>query len=292
MAKKKVVQVKPAAGESVYVQAQAESDDEEIAPVVQVAPATTGIINTASIQKLNGKNFLPWKRQVMIVLELRKLDQAIHTDEVSKTVQGQATLVLLETMDDSHKLQVSAEPTARLILKNLERQYANQSEMSQHRMLSNFFGCKKIPEENLNQHVNRLKEMRAALANLGQALTDEVFQVTLINSLPKEFGDVMRAWELVHPSQKNLEFLLNYLQQRDEDIKKEASAQALLVEQRRQAGSSRGPGSKLSIEERKKNSKCAVCQAYGHWARDKECPRYKASDSKSETRMDEPGKRE
>lgn len=82
-------------------------------------------VSTASIQKLNGKNFLPWKRQVMIVLKLRGLADAITQDGVEERTDMQATLILLETMDDVHKIQVQAELTAKAIMASLEIQYAN-----------------------------------------------------------------------------------------------------------------------------------------------------------------------
>ena len=93
-------------------------------------------MNTTNIQKLNGANFLPWRRQVKIVLKLREIEQALEDGEVDDTADMQATLILLETMDDAHRLQVQAEVTAREIMNCLERQYDNRSMANKHRLLA------------------------------------------------------------------------------------------------------------------------------------------------------------
>lgn len=225
-------------------------------------------LNAASIQKLNGKNYLPWKRQVTIILKLRGLEQAIRDEGVPEVMDLQATLLLLEAMDDSHKLQVQAEPTAKAIIANLDRQYANRSHATKHRLLSEFMLCKKDPSDTLNQHVGKLKEMRAALINLGERHTEEFFQVVLINSLTAEYGNFMEHWELMHPQMKTTEVLINVFSQKEASSKTEPTA---LFSQTRKWDT-------LSLEEKMKITKCRVCHQRGHWARD--CPQNKKEHSK------------
>lgn len=204
-------------------------------------------MSTAGIQKLNGENYLPWRRQVSIVLKLRGLSSAIECEGVAEHVDLQAILILLDAMDDGHRLQVQAEATAYAIMKNLDRQYANRSLATKHRLLSNFVRHSKSPSDTLNQHVGKLKELRAALANLGERFTEDFFQVVLINSLTSEFGNILEQWEMMHPSMKTTEFLLNMLQQRDESAKDCSSL--TLVHKTKDWKS-------MSIEERKRVSNC------------------------------------
>lgn len=217
-------------------------------------------IATTNIQKLNGNNFLPWKRQVTILLKLRKLEKALTEDEVDEITDMQAVLILLETMDDSHKIQVQAEETARAIMLSLERQYANNTVSNKFRLLSNYFKYTKSNADTVSQHIGKMKEMRAALANLKETHSDDMFQVILIQSLPDEYGDIMRTWEITHPTLKTLELLYNLIQQREEEMKKlSVGNQALLVGRSQQS---------LSIEERKKISRCGKCNEKGHWWRE------------------------
>lgn len=84
---------------------------------------------TMNIPKLNPQNFLPWKRQVIIILKLRGIHQALSM-QVDEMVDMQATMILLNAMDDAHRIHVQAEPTAMAIMKSLERQYQDSSAAS------------------------------------------------------------------------------------------------------------------------------------------------------------------
>lgn len=80
------------------------------APVV-VSTGPSNTINTTT-QKLKGDNYLPWKRQITILLKLKGLEKALEED-CPANIDMQAILIILEAMDDSHRLQVQAEETAR-----------------------------------------------------------------------------------------------------------------------------------------------------------------------------------
>lgn len=153
----------------------ADGSSQNVSRSTATAAVPTASFSTTGIQKLTGENFLPWKRQVSIVLKLRGLNRAVEAPEAPESVDLQAVLVLLETMDDAHKLQVQAEPSAYAIMRNLDRQYANRSAANKHRMLSSFLKLCKSPAETLNQHVGKLKELRASLANLKEEFTDDFF---------------------------------------------------------------------------------------------------------------------
>lgn len=74
----------------------------------------------STIQKLKGDNYLPWKRQITIPLKLKGLERAIE-EECPANIDMQAILIILEAMDDSHRLQVQAEETAKAMLANIDR---------------------------------------------------------------------------------------------------------------------------------------------------------------------------
>lgn len=211
----------------------------------------SNLINT-TIQKLKGDNYLPWKRQITILLKLKGLGQALH-DGAPEEIDMQSILIVLEAMDDSHRLQVQSESTAKAMLDNVERQYADRSLPSKHRLLYNFLKVGKSSSETLNEHVRKLKEMRAALTDLGEEYSEDFFQVIIILSLGGAYGDILGQWEIIHPSMKSTEFLLSILKQKEEGC-------ALAVKELKK-------WSELSIDEKKKLSKCKKCGIKGHWAR-------------------------
>jgi len=70
---------------------------------VSLTGGSQGCASSAQIPRLNGKNYQSWKELVGIVLELGGLKDAIETECVDIKTQLQAKLIVLETLDESHK---------------------------------------------------------------------------------------------------------------------------------------------------------------------------------------------
>jgi len=151
---------------------------------------------------------------------------------------------------------------------------------TKHRLLSDFLRLKKRPEDTIGQHVGKLKEKRAALKNLGEDYSDEFFQVIVINSLPAEFGDLLGQWDTLHGSMKTTAFIQSWLKQKEVSLNGAKGELALAV-----SGPAKKPWDQLSIRERKKISRCKICNTIGHWA--KECQKGEQQDNakKDEQRL-------
>lgn len=230
---------------------------------------------TTEIKPLTGQNYLPWKRQITILSKLNGLESALTSDKPGSHNDMAATLLLIEAMDDAHQEQVEAEPSAKAIMASLERQYANRSVATKHRLLSDFLKSTKESTDTLNKHIGKLREKRNALHNLGEEFTEDFFQVVLINSLPQEFGNFLELWELMHPSMKNTEFLIEVLTQKERNQTAKLELPTALVVDTKKNKKNEGMIPKeqclaMSVEEKKKVTKCGICQQKGHWAR--ECP--------------------
>lgn len=121
------------------------------------------------------------------MLELRGLLHALTDAVIERKVDMQAALVLLESMDDRHRIQVQAEATARDIMNNLQRQYADTSANNKHQLLPKFFGMQKQGSDTMPMHFGRMKELRATLVSLGETISEDLSQVAVIRSIP---GDI------------------------------------------------------------------------------------------------------
>lgn len=130
----------------------------------------------------------------------------------------QAILVLLGTMDDSHQLQVQAEPTAKKIIESPRSAVRKQYVGEQTWLLSNYFNYQRDPNDSISQHFGKLKEHRVELEQLGELQSDDMFQAVLLNSLPSEFSETVKAWDMCHPGMKTTEFLITKLFQRIDPI--------------------------------------------------------------------------
>lgn len=174
-------------------------------------------------------------------------------------------------MDEAYRIQVQAEETAKDIFDSLERQYANSSENSLHRLLSRYLNIKKEPTDSIHQHVGKLKELRARLATLGEIQSDNLYQVTLIRSLPNEYGELMSIWNSTPPSSKTNEFSMNILEEKEQTVKNKSKFGETGFVVRRQLRNEMNPAKLREINEKKKVTNCNHCGELGHWAR--ECPR-------------------
>lgn len=74
--------------------------------------------NTLNVPKLNKNDYQNWREMIGIILKLRGLGQALVT-EVDEITDLQARLVLLGTMDESHRTQVRGLTTAKLIMRTI-----------------------------------------------------------------------------------------------------------------------------------------------------------------------------
>lgn len=248
-----------------------------------VAMAAPQSISTAGVPKLVGTNFASWKEMVMIVLKLKGIAKAIREDNVDEIQDLQAKLVLYETMDESHRSQVRGCETAKKILERLELVYADTSAANVYRLLHNYYRYNKSPSDSMSVHLGKMDELRNQLADLGQKQSEEVYQVTLIGSLPPEYGSIMEVWELTHKDMRTTPNLVARLLKREEDLKQSGDVSHALVTK-----ADRNPEwDSLPIEEKKKRSKCANCGEKGHWFR--ECTKPKKKEKAGDKQS---GKRE
>lgn len=161
---------------------------------------------------------------------------------------------------------VQGERTAKDMMNVLNRQYANSSAANKLRYLRKFLQYSETDSDNIGIYAAKMKEMRAILTIIGVDISEDIFQVTFINSLPQEYGEVMDIWETLHSSMKTTEFLLNCLQKKEEGLKERGAGeiQAMTVSKKLSVPS-------MYVANRKKVTHCSKC----HWARG--CPNDNAS---------------
>jgi len=248
-------------------------------PVAEVG--TVNNVTVSGITKLNGKNFRTWKEMIGIVLQLRGLSKAITMEQVEETINLQAKLALLESMDESHRAQVMGCQTAREVMSRLELIYADNSSANVYRLMHRYYRYKKAPEDSMSIHIGKMEELKLALIDIDKKPDEELYQVTLLGSLPPEYESMMEVWELTHPSMRTTANLISRLLKREEDLKMNAdNHQALAVGRMNPEA-----WKKLPIEEKKKLTKCKNCGKKGHWAR--ECKMKKEPEEPNQSKTEE-----
>lgn len=232
----------------------------------QIVPTTmaSSMGSTANIPKLTSTTYQSWLEMVSIYLQLKGWSKALSSEGVDEIMDLQCKLVLLETMDESHRSQVRGCAKSKDIIDRMRLVYADNSAANVYRLLHRYYRYQKLESDTISEHLGKMDEMRRGLADLGEKQSDTLYQVTLIGSLPSEYQSLMETWELTHPDMRTNAVLVARLLKREEDVKGQMGGVAMA------AGKLSKDWNSMTIQERKKISRCKECQQKGHWYA--ECP--------------------
>lgn len=225
-------------------------------------------VNLANLTKLSGTNYRTWREMIFMVLQLRGLLNAVSGLETNQDKLIEAKLTLYEAMDDKHQSQVLGCPTARDIIERLDQVYADDSAANVYRLIMKYYRYQKAPTDTMFVHIGKMDDMRRALANLGKNPDEEVYQVTLLGSLPPEYDSMLELWELTHPTMKKTSNLVARLLKREEDLLSTNKTHQALATSTSTRRYSPEEWKKLPVETKKKLSKCKTCGNRGHWSSD------------------------
>lgn len=242
-----------------------EGDNQPSRAVAISMPAMPAM--SSKIPQLTKDNFQSWKDLIDLFMEINGLQDALVSDEVDKQIDMNARLILLQSMDESHRSQVRSCKTAKAIVDRLKTVYADTSAANIYRLLSKFYSYKKLDNDTVSEHIGKFDEMRQQLADLKEKVSDQLYQVMLINSLPEAYHSILEMWEITHPEMRTTQNLVTRLFKREEDLKNQSEvAQAMLVKK---------TGPRRQVDEIKKKTSCHACGEVGHWAGDYKCPKKK-----------------
>lgn len=211
-------------------------------------------------------NYLSWKEMLEMALEMAGLKEAMISETVDKLVNIQARFAILGSMDESHRTQVRGISSSVAIMKHLAETYADSSDSNRYRLMRKYFRINKDPKDTMAEHIGKMTSMKGELADLGEVISDGMFHSLLMGSLPAEYANLCENWEASHISMRTTANLTSRLMKKYNDLKEdpESKNQAFIMTRQQRDFKS------MSIEEKKKITKCKVCNKKGHWAR--ECP--------------------
>ena len=120
-----------------------------------------GVVNATNIPKLNGANYASWREMLGLVLELRGLSGAIKEDTKADDRAGLlAKLLIMETLDETHRGQTRGCKTAYDYLQRLGQVYADTSAANVYRLLIRYYRYEKRIEDKISVHVGKMEANR------------------------------------------------------------------------------------------------------------------------------------
>lgn len=218
------------------------------------------------VPKLKGANYLNWRSMMSDLLELRGLSEVVNSEITTGSVQNlQAKLLIKSTLDEAHLSEVRNYDSAHDIWCHLSRMCigANSSDVAM--LVRKFYTYEYQKGDGMGTHLEKLSTMRTQLETIKQGPTDEVFIDRILQTLPADYQKLKDNWDYLHPSQRTVVELKTRALKIEEDNKHKEPSQA---EQAFVTGKQRKFHSNETIEQRKKNTKCAKCGHVGHWYRE------------------------
>lgn len=220
------------------------------------------------IPKLTGKNYLNWRSIISDVIALRDLEKAVYENDGNKIQNLQAKILIKSSLDEAHLAEIRKYDTAFDIWNHLSRMCigANSSDVAM--LVRKFYNFSHVPGDSMSTHLEKLSTMREQLIAIEQGPTDEVFIDRILQTLPAEFNKLRENWDYLHNDQKTLNELKSRILKIEEDNKTkepkvEPDAQVYIASELNKQFRN------MSIDEKKKVTRCGKCGHKGHWA--KEC---------------------
>lgn len=158
----------------------------------------------------------------------------METDDVPKLTSLQARLILIETMDDSHRSQLRGYHSVKEMMERLALNYADKSASNKFRLLIEYFRYQKEPKDSMTEYLGKMHNKRLELKAINQEPTDEVHMIALIAALPSEYKCILEVWEVTHPDLQKLPVLESRLMKREQALKEEGGETVFAVRTFRQ----------------------------------------------------------
>lgn len=236
---------------------------------IQTATVMGQNLSTNKIPLLTKNNYQSWRDMIELFLEIKGLKVALLSSSVDAMIDMNARLILMETMDESHRSQVRGCSSAKEMYDRLKLVYADTSAANVYRLLNKYYHYKKPDEDTVSEHIGKVDEMRRQLEDLDEKQSERLYQVMLINSLPEPYHSTLELWELTHPEMRTTQNLVARPPKREEDVATNNSTARAMI-----ARSSKRRLTFKQVEDLKKKTKCHACGEIGHWASDQNCPKY------------------
>lgn len=232
---------------------------------------------------LDGKNYAKWRIRMQCILEVKGLDEAVYggdlldaaeegkpqvsaarqpTDQ-EKVKAARAKMILINAMDDRHTTIIMPCRSAREIWARLEQEYSDKEPTNAQALLMEYYAATMDSSKSVSEYIAYIDNLVERLSEAKHKIDPTQVMAKIASSLPQEFNNFRRTWDMLPECFKNKAQLVANLKKEEAAVKQSNLGGALIAK-------SFGKGSgKRDIAKEKKNSTCKWCNESGHWW--KEC---------------------
>ncbi|KAG9442378.1 hypothetical protein H6P81_018232 [Aristolochia fimbriata] len=158
-------------------------------------------------EKLNGNNFLTWKRRIRHILLQDGIDHVLDkavasppegAEESVKVANDKLVLedkkarsIMLTLMEPHVEILFEDQLTAHAMFKAVGATYGETSQAHVRMLVAQYNGMKMQESDNIVEHINAMTVVSKELASLGRPIPDELQVETIINSLPPSWDSAV-----------------------------------------------------------------------------------------------------
>lgn len=216
----------------------------------------------ANIQlvKLTNKTYHAWRMSFVGYLNLKGMGGLVQDPLIAeqyREAELRARQALLSSLDETALERIQGCSTVYDIFQRIVTLYGDAESRNVPALLRKFFSMKKESKDTMTEHFTKMDGIRLALDRANSPMSADIFMNQVILSLPAGYEVLIEVWDNTPAEKKTIEELLTRICRREADLKQKFEPSHALVMR-----------SKMSIEERKKVTRCGKCGLKGHWARE------------------------
>ncbi|XP_036320832.1 uncharacterized protein LOC118735278 [Rhagoletis pomonella] len=198
--------------------------------------------------------------------------------------EGKAMNAIIQSLDTEHGNLVLTCKTFKETMEKIRSIYEKNSDIRAMTLYEEFFTVKMRDDESVASYVARINQLASEIEQQNEKLSDRLKMTRIITGLTSNFNYYKTAWYNTK-EYRTINELMSSLQLEEENLnrlngKDTASLSAAFsAKTKPKSFYPKDLKSKSKIYNLKKKTRCNAC---GHWAKDKGCPKYEKSSSKDD----------
>lgn len=175
----------------------------------------TDNVNVVKIEKLDGSNFLYWKKRVTLLLKIKKLWTVVNGERIRPDKEETAAVwdesdveamsILVNSIDDNIFKQVMTADTSNTLWIELLSIFEKRSDARITDLQDKLLECRLQDDQSVVDYVSEMKNIKYLLEAVGERISEGMLIAKILNGLPTyKYSKFLTAWRSKSSNEKTL----------------------------------------------------------------------------------------